>query len=154
MLFWPRIIVYSWLETEEFLEERRGARGHGPGWGLDTGRNLLQRQQAARMLILGTGMLLLGAGLVMMALAVENIGLFFVGTAVAGGVKEKRQNGLNDFVVPEANESTIARCHPQRLRNATSLNSMPARARGVPSALDPPDIIHSHYNSAPPNMSA
>lgn len=44
----------------------------------------LQRQEAARMLILGTGMLLLGVGLIMAALPAGNIGLFFVGTAIAG----------------------------------------------------------------------
>ena len=44
----------------------------------------LQRQEPARMLILGTGMLLLGVGLVMAALTAANIGAFFAGTAVAG----------------------------------------------------------------------
>ena len=44
----------------------------------------LQRQEPARMLILGTGMLLLGVGLVMAALTAANLGVFFVGTAVAG----------------------------------------------------------------------
>ena len=45
---------------------------------------MLQAQVPARMLILGTGMLLLGVGIVMAALPAGNLGLFFVGTAVAG----------------------------------------------------------------------